>query len=260
MSSYGPRPNKKFAMREKYRKDSAAARRTLTRLRNKVAYNRQRLPMVRNIPGVLRSSASEIKAVDITRTSTAFKTAATPPTPILLNGTITGANFVNRIGSKISMLNLHLRGIINGDSTVTKPEEMLRILIVYDRQTNKLAPILSDVLQNRDNANTPTTTVSSEVNLDNRDRFVILRDLQVMTPYQQWTANALNSEGGVSTQNALCINEFIKLNGMVTTYSNVANTGLVGDITTGSIIMFLIGTASDAWGFDWSSRLRFSDN
>ena len=54
--------------------------------------------------------------------------------------------------------------------------DFLRLLVVYDRQSNGTLPAISDILAMRDLAGAVTTTSRSSRNDDYKDRFKILLD------------------------------------------------------------------------------------
>lgn len=207
------------------------------------------------------STAGEIKAVDIPSQLTTFVTVAVPPTMQLLNPVLSGAGFFNRIGAKLNMKSLRVRGFIQNISTCV--QDAGRIIIFYDRQTNGAAPSIDTLLQTRNNAGTASTTGLSEINLDNRDRFVILRDKHIILPSCTNEAGVLtNYAPQITTQgdkSEFIFDEFIKLKGLQTMYS--ASTGLVGDIRTGGLFMVLVCENSTAnYQMRWSARLRYFDN
>lgn len=210
----------------------------------------------------MKSFAGEIKAIDIPSASYAFRAPATASNIILLNGVQTGTGFFNRIGGRIEMKNLHVRGIVN--PILTGTDSILRLLIVYDRQPTPASglPVISDILQARDQAGAATTTGQSEINLDNRDRFAILRDYQLFGPSCTYTAGVLTNGPqypGSDQQND--VNIFIKLKGLLSHFKSTANPTTIADITTGALYAaFVLGAGVDSsWQFTGGFRLRFED-
>lgn len=211
------------------------------------------------VPGALRLTGSEIKAIDIAATAYTFQQVGTPPTLTLLNGIQVGAGFFNRIGSKVEMKSLHIRGqLFNLATTV---QDYLRVIIFYDRQPNGAAPTFADLMQSRDQAGTATTSAKSEINLDQRDRFVILRD-------RQWQAPSVTLTAGVQTNGPNFpgmdqewdINEFIKLNDLTTHYKSSTNPTTIADINSGALYMTLVSDqAAGKWQYVVGFRLRFGD-
>lgn len=195
---------------------------------------------------------AELKAFDTAQAQSVF---ATPANFTALNVPVTGTDYFNRIGRKIYMKNVHIRGVVNNLATSTT-QEMVRMLIVYDSQPNTAFPVIADILQNANVA--AATSVSSDINLVNRERFTILRDKQIIVYPVTNTAGALTNltipDPIAQTYN---INEFVKLKGLETTY-NVTSGGTIADVTSGSLLFVTFG-ASGAWQINFHSRLRFYD-
>lgn len=235
------------SMKSKYGKDFKPKKRIL-----KVA--------VRKAPGVFRATGSEIKAIDIANASYAFKAIATPPTMTLLNGVQVGAAFYQRIGSRIEMRNLHIRGNIVNLATAAA-NTYLRMIVYYDRQPNAGAVAITDLLQSRDQTGAAATTAVSEINLDQRDRFVIIRD-------KQWHGPSVTNTAGVQTNGPSFpgqdqewdINEFIKLKDLTTHYKSSSNPTTIADINTGALFVTFVTDSNDsAWAAAVGFRLRFND-
>ena len=129
-------------------------------------------------PGSDRRGA-EIKAIDIPDGTYGFN-RPNAGLVSLLNGVQTGTGFFNRIGSRIEMKSLRIRGFIY--YALTSIQDQIRMIIVYDRQPTGALPAPTVILQTRDQAGAATNPGSSEINLDNRDRFTILRDIQLQMP------------------------------------------------------------------------------
>lgn len=200
-----------------------------------------------------RALKGEIKTVDIPITASNF---VTTPTAILLNGVATGTNFVNRIGAKTFMKSIQFKANILNNLTTT--EGVLRMLVVYDKQPNGALATIADVIESRDSANSATTSIYSCPKVENRDRFDIIRDKTWHSPSCTNTGGVLTNLSYPSNDDEMEFSEFIKLK-KKTTYKE--NTAVIGAISTGSLLMFLLcsGTTA-AWSLSWSSRLRFYDN
>lgn len=211
-------------------------------------------------PAVLRHSAAEVKSVDLNDAGSAPYTTAINSTAavILLNGMVPGSNLQNRLGRKIAMKSVRLLGNIiwNGNGAVNY--DFFRLMIVYDRQPNGALPALSDILQTVDPAGNTSSTVWDHVNLSNRDRFQILRNRMY----------SVNSHGGSSTFVAGAItdgrwqvDEFVRLKDLETHF-NTGVAGTVADMTTGALLLVLVGAtaaANNQADLNWTSRVRFTD-
>jgi len=104
-------------------------------------------------------------------------------------------------------------------------------------------------------ASSPT----SELNLDNRERFSILKEWTwVMGP------TAANQSGQTLTDDGsqcLSFSTFVKLKGLESVY-NATNGGGIADVTSGSLLMLFVcdvNSTSGAWAMSYSSRLRYYD-
>jgi len=184
------------------------------------------------------SKGGELKFVDtsINLDPTFNTTSFTAGT--LLNGLSPGSDASSRIGRKVTIKSLLVRwswtlGAMSvGGSSV-------RILIVYDKQSNATAPGITDILL--------TDDFLSQNNLSNRDRFVTLCDM-ITDPI---ATGANYSVSGVI---------YKKLN--LETMFNAGVAGTIGDITSGSIYCFQAANSSittASGDFRAKARIRYTD-
>lgn len=204
-----------------------------------------------------RTPQVELKAFDTPQFTNAFRTpsAATSLSPVI-NVLINGPELYQRIGRKIYMKSLQIKGFIL--NAATSVQDTIRLMLVYDSQSNGAAPVIADILANMNG--TPATTGMSMVNLNNRQRFQILRD-------QHWTVPAVTNTAGVltngpqfnDTMGRFEINWFVKLKGLETVYNNL-NGGTIADLASGALYMAFVSNDVDAtWNFRGVSRLRYYD-
>ena len=198
--------------------------------------------------------AGEVKCVDLAgATYTLNSTVAITP----LNLIRAGSSFFNRIGRKVEMKSLHLKGFIQPVRTIAA-QDYVRIMIVYDSQTNGALPSISDIIQDTDQAGTNNTTSTSSANLNNRDRFKILCDYRIVVPSQTVTAGQVSTPGWVdpvSTFND--VERFIKLKGLHTVFKADSAPAVIGDIATGGLYLVTYGgNTSGAEGFNLYASLR----
>jgi len=121
-------------------------------------------------------NASEKKVFDLAVGAYAANTTGSV-TPIALP--VTGADFTNRIGRKIVIKNIYIRGMINmeGAQTVTSPTlataNLTRLMLVWDTQPNGAIATIGQII----NITTgPGICPQQHLNLDNRDGFKVLSD------------------------------------------------------------------------------------
>lgn len=206
----------------------------------------------------MSAKGSEIKAIDIVETTSPMITAATGPTVVLLNGVQTGAGFFNRVGSRIEMKNLHFRGVVT--NIATGVQSLGRIIIIYDRQPTGALPTWTTMFQNRDQVGTATTTGLAEINLDNRDRFTVLRDYQLFLPSVSNAAGVLTNQAFPGMDNVYDVNLFIKMKQLVAHFKSSSNPTTIADIATGALYAVFVDENQDSkWQVKWNARLRYSD-
>lgn len=169
----------------------------------------------------------------------------TTGTVTLINGVATGTDFTDRVGRKIIMRSVYVRGIIFPDDFSTL-NSLARIMLVYDMQANGAAPAITDILK--------SATSVSQLNLNNRDRFRVLMD-------KQWVLGAIDntatqSVAGSPTVHAL--KKFTRLNHEVLFNGTGAT---VASIATGALYLVTVGTqaAGAAATTTISTRVRFED-
>lgn len=134
-------------------------------------------------------------------------------------------------------------------------------MVVYDKQPDGAYPAVSTLIQSIKQDGTTSSTSLDNLNLDNKDRFVVLRDLRYKLTghgsgdlYQQDSSGVLNK---------WIVDEYIPLKLAPTVYSASASTGTVTDIQTGNIFLFLLGSnaagATSLMEFQYSARYRYLD-
>lgn len=175
----------------------------------------------------------------------------------LLMAPTPGSDITNRVGRKTVSKSIYIRGIVSaelpdqdGPTVGASPAQLARMIVFVDMQPNAAAPAVTDIL-------TAATSVA-QLNLNNRDRFIILRDKQFNLNAYAYNVTAQTAVASLS--NSHCVKEYIPLN--VETIFNAGTTGTVADITSGALYMFWIGNRA-AGGDDvtcaLSSRVRYAD-
>jgi len=160
----------------------------------------------------------------------------------LLNGLVPGTGATERIGQKITIRSLELRAY-NYVTPATGEDQLHRMLIVLDRQTNAAALTIAGVLQ--------SANVYSPRNLQNRKRFKILYD-------KMFNLNAAAEPG---SRRALKM--YMKLRRPIIADYNTGNAGTVADIVTNSLYLINLGTnpaGVTAGGSNSWIRMRYSDD
>lgn len=152
----------------------------------------------------------------------------------------------NRIGSKIRIKSIQIKGIMfQVPTTAANSADMGVIKLVLDKQCNGAAAAVTDVL-------TTNNLPLALMNLDNRERFEILKEWRIL----------FEATAGVTTayNNSVRDLNFYKKLDLPIMFSST--TGAIGEITTNNL--FLIagsGTAGDdITAVTGTCRIRFTDN
>lgn len=199
-----------------------------------------------------RLNAVERKVNDI---DTATYQVNTTGTFTLLALPTVGADFNQRVGRKIMLRTVYIKGRVQCEnagslSPTATTSQQCRMIIFADLQPNGAAPAVTDLLV--------SATPASQLNLNNRDRFKIYCDKEFyLDPFlipAAGTSMYLNRSGQV-------LKKFKKIQ-LETIFST--STGSISDITSGALYMFWIGSApaganTDA-NFIGSTRVRYTDN
>lgn len=153
-----------------------------------------------------------------------------------------GASVNQRVGKKVLLKSLQMRGTLGSNTTTTIADTAW--LVVYDKRPQGALPTVSDIL------------VSASSNAFNNDansgRFSIVRRSD-----QVCIGNATTPATG---KEAYDVSEYIKLNGRQTVYK-AAGTGAIGDIEEGALYFVTIGTSvgTAAANINVGFRTRFID-
>lgn len=191
-------------------------------------------------PGRVLGSVNELK--DLTVKSTALVPAVgsfASPAGVLLNGCAQGTTASTRVGRRLLMKSLLFKYQIGLASTTTGGSP-IRVLVVYDSQTNGAAPGIGDVVL--------TDELAAPMNLSNSRRFKILIDEVIPCI-------------GTAGPQAAMFTRYVKLAHTVEFNANSA--GTVSDIQTGSVYAFVWqngALATTVAAATMYSRIRFSDS
>lgn len=191
----------------------------------------------------------------------------------LINGVIEGSGFNQRTGRKISMMSHQIDGWIIATSVNpgNVSAQFARVALVYDRQSNGTTPSWQDVFQDQDYAAGVSSNVLSHVNMNNRERFVILRDwLHFLPNIGINGANPGNAAGienpqySLDTKFSLNFKEMIKLGGLASIYGASSNPPVFGDLKSGGLFLIVKGqdaaaVANSAFHLIVTMRTRFVD-
>lgn len=163
----------------------------------------------------------------------------TTPAYILLNGTVEGVGPSAHIGRRTTLCSIEMK-MKSYCTNTTGVDQNHRIVLVYDRQPNQVAPTMAEVF-NAVGENTLR-------NLDNRSRFTILLDKRI-------DLNAYGEPGAQQVWN------YFKRLRLPTQYDATAD-DTISSITTGSLYLITYGTeaaGNTAGSLYGNVRVRYSD-
>lgn len=174
---------------------------------------------------------------------------------------VPGTDYTNRIGRKIRIKSVYIRGICGLSAALTTittgvvaQGQLLRLIIFQDLQPNGAAPALADLLNN--------ATANAQLNPNNRDRFRILKDKCWAFGRFQWDTTATQAYAMTSGNSVAQVKCYKKLD--LETVFNAGTAGAIADINSGAIYMCWVG--DQAAGTDTagaaivSTRARFYDS
>lgn len=230
---------------------------------NVITYKKQRSRPKKKWVPIKRNITAEVKAVDTVfpfQDGYSYFRGSPAQVPYALNVLYKGVSNFNRIGNKINLKSLQISGYIRKYNYQSNLEPTkLRILIVYDKQPNGALPQLNEVLRTINILGAAVTTGNSLINLSDRNRFEIIKDINVaMGGYSVVTTYDVPT-----SQNERLINCYIKLKGRPTIYNIETNSGGIGDIKSGALYIYTIDNNfnnNGEWCFDAAMRLRFWDS
>lgn len=194
---------------------------------------------------------------------------------VSLNVINPGTEYWNRIGNKVKLKRLTFRGYLAQGSRsspfIGNPPGFMypgygRIVIFYDHQTNGSTPQWDEVLRNvdRDGNAEVNPSVYSDINWDNKERFLILYDsgFAMLGGVVDLNGTTTSITGGpMPATMDLCWWIDLDLNGLNTIYQSPA-VGSTADIMTGGLFIMVLGTEdpdNNNWLLQWRSRVYFED-
>lgn len=204
----------------------------------------------------LGASAPEMKSVDSTSSFGSDNAYNNNLSTHLVCSVGVGANSWQRVGRKLCMKSLQGRVRIVVDGTWAGGS--ICWALVLDRQPQATLPTFQDIFQSRNNAGTAVAAIDSPINLDNRERFRILRHkVWYLTP----SSLLANPTGIVSDQDDNGRQDFyIKMSEDVL-YKG--DGGTIADFASGAVYLVCYNNsktaASGAVTCNFCVRMRYTD-
>jgi len=217
----------------------------------------------------------EVKACDQSSFGGGVLPFAQTPTAstnvLLMNDVPPGTGSWQRLGQTIRMKSLAIVfQIVPTGNTInaTQPSDFLRVLIVYDRQSNNGTTSWANMVAAIQPATASTfNTISGPmdpISIAERERFLVLADWRIPTPpVATGGGNDASADEFQMASKGFTFKKFIPLRGLECRYVNSASwAGNITDINTGAIHMWCASWNAPnlaAWGMRYSMRLRYTD-
>lgn len=210
-------------------------------------------------------TSGEVKGVDTLLSGIVLETTGTNGGIFLVNAVAPGSGSFNRVGRKITLKSLRIKGNIgvamnNNSGSAATVGQVVRMVVVFDRQPSGILPNFNVIFGFTDQAGTEGATVQSPLRYDNMSRFKVLRDCEMVTnPGTAGNAAVLN--GPI---NVIAVDEYIKLPQLETVYSGQSATCTIADVASGGLYVIFradpLGTYNAATvSTDTYARLRYTD-
>lgn len=209
----------------------------------------------------------EKKGVDISiELSPVLDTTSTNGSSFVLNLIPPGNGSNNRVGRKVNLQSVRLRGtlIVASKAVVGTGDyrsNTCRMVVVYDKQPSGVLPTFDTIFGRITQDSTESCSYLDPVRYDNMSRFQVLRDTVVSVD-----TITENTQAGTNNSVAYPIqfDEYIKLAGRETVYGGQNSPCSIADISTGGLYVYFradINAADTAYTVapDSFARLRYID-
>ncbi len=225
---------------------------------NYPAYNYPVAPAVstgRGFRGTWSRGAGEKKVID---TNVLNKPCDTTGTVTLVNSCDVGAQYTHRIGRKIYMDSVSIRGTIKPIDAVgngaNSTSTYCRVMLIWDKQPNGALASVNDILS-------VANSISFQ-NLDNRDRFKVLMNKNFITG-PLFVDTTATQTWAIDTTPSRYIDYYKSLRKKKWRLHTIfdGTGGGVADISTGALLVVTIGDSAANIGgeADMRVRVRFTE-
>lgn len=173
----------------------------------------------------------------------------------VLNSVDEGTGVSQRVGRKICMKSVQLRGVVVPQdvpgAAANVSAQLCRVMLVWDKQPNGVIATIANILS--------ASTSCSYINLDYRERFVVLMDKHYGLGPLYVDTTATQTWSAVDKCTAV-VNKYKRLpQGTDVIFDGTG--GGIADINSGALLLVTIGTAAAGQGFNATlvTRIRYTD-
>lgn len=228
-----------------------------------INFNNSNRAYVRSYAGSLyprKNTGQEKKFVDVPTNTVAI---ANTNGPIILNPVQAGTDYYQRIGNKIFPRTIHIKGFFQ--QIATSIQGLVRMVVVLDRAPSgaMALPAVTAILQERDQAGMATNGITAALNMDQRNRFKILRDKWFVMPAATLAAGVVTNPSNFDQEICMHFNEYIRLSEYgEMQFVGTANPITIANINTNAVYVIFTTQAglNNQWQVVWSSRFKYTEN
>lgn len=169
-------------------------------------------------------------------------------------GSVTALNLIDegttessRIGRRVQIKSVQLRGMVDPVDGSTSAC-FARVMLIWDKQVNGVIATIAQILS--------AATSNSFMNLDNRERFVVLMD----KPFAVGAFSNVATTAYAQSPTVHAVNEYKQLPANSYTIYDGTGSG-IGDINTGALYLVTIGNQAAGAGARLvaTTRVRYTD-
>lgn len=217
-----------------------------------------------------KNSVCEDKCMNVQNTQVCHNLASTNTGLRLINPVQQGTDVYNRVGRHLNLKSLKLKLLLFSNGTVNALTDVIRVAVVYDRQPSGATslPNYNQIFNDIMESGTENSDVYSNVNVSNKQRFVVLRDMAwvvqpiTTTKFSPQSFYDLGCKQG--TPNGNLVQEYIDLEGLTTHYKSSSSPVVIGDVATGALYTVVQSiyppvSAVSAYSAIITTRLTYTD-
>lgn len=196
------------------------------------------------------------------------------PLFIALNAIKTGDQFYEKVGSKVTMMDLEFWYRIQNSNGGNNEGDVIRIMIVYDRSPTAANgkghfPDKTTLISSFFADGTTSSTSEDNINPTQTGRFLVLKDSKVYMSNDAQGDDELNPAKNTNIDRHAKVADrcLIELNGLMSNYrpheilDPVEPNPSIRQITMGSLLLVVFGlhAENNGWNFHYTARLRYQD-
>jgi len=165
----------------------------------------------------------------------------------LINGVAQGDDFNQREGRQITVKSVQVRGFFDRIALTDQQAAHCRLLVLMDQQANGAAPTMADILEQ-------ATEPLSFMNLNNRERFKVLADVQTILGLQDAT-----NGWSTTTQGDNAYFDIWKPVSFNTTFGGTGATAASIQKNAIYVVVMSDDVVNTISRCNWTARVRFTD-